>query len=155
MTPIEKNVRIFDEQGNEYEATYPKRAKGLVKNGRARFVEENTICLACPPDKIMEEKTMENTDKNIADKIADGKPTMAYVLERLEMLSENDKFLDRLLEELINVKPLDPKAGALKNAIMAHETTRQQLIALYGKMYDDIKDFGGKADRTMSNNKNR
>ena len=97
MTPIEKNVRIFDEQGNEYEATYPKRAKGLVKNGRARFVEENAICLACPPDKIMEEKTMENTDKNIADKIADGKPTMAYVLERLEMLSENDKFLDRLL----------------------------------------------------------
>ena len=97
MTPIEKNVRIFDEQGNEYEATYPKRAKGLVKNGRARFVEENTICLACPPDKIMEEKTMENTDKNIADKIADGKPTMAYVLERLEMLSENDKFLDRLM----------------------------------------------------------
>ena len=154
MAPIEKNVRVFDEQGNEYEATYPKRAKGLVKNGRARFVGENTICLAGPPDKIMEEKTMENTDKNIADKIADGKPTMAYVLERLEMLSENDKFLDRLLEELINVKPLDPKAGALKNAIMAHETTRQQLIALYGKMYDDIKDFGGKADRTMSNNKN-
>lgn len=38
--------------------------------------------------------------------------------------------------------------------IMAHETTRQQLIALYGKMYDDIKDFGRKADRTMSNNKN-
>ena len=35
---------------------------------------------------------MVNTDKNIADKIADGKPTMAYVLERLEMLSENDKF---------------------------------------------------------------
>ena len=154
MTPIEKNVRVFDEQGNEYEATYPKQAKGLVKNGRARFVEENTICLACPPDKIMEEKTMENTDKNIADKIADGKPTMAYVLERIEMLSENDEFLDRLLEELINVKPLDPKAGALKNAIMAHETTRQQLIALYGKMYEDIKDFGGKADRTMSNNKN-
>lgn len=46
-----------------------------------------------------------------------------------------------------------PKQGELL-FIMAHETTRQQLIALYGKMYDDIKDFGGKADRTMSNNKN-
>ena len=32
MTPIEKNVIVVDEQGNEYEATYPKRAKGLVKN---------------------------------------------------------------------------------------------------------------------------
>ena len=89
MAPIEKNVRVFDEQGNEYEATYPKRAKGLVKNGRARFVEENTICLACPPDKIMEEKTMENTNKNIANGVVNGKPTMAYILEQLEMLKEN------------------------------------------------------------------
>ena len=59
MTPIEKNVIVVDEQGNEYEATYPKRAKGLVKNGRARFVDENKICLACPPDKILEEEKME------------------------------------------------------------------------------------------------
>jgi len=42
-TPIEKNIIVVDEQGNEYEATYPKRAKGLVKNGRARFVDENKI----------------------------------------------------------------------------------------------------------------
>ncbi len=145
MAPIEKNVRVFDEQGNEYEATYPKRAKGLVKNGRARFVEENTICLACPPEKIMEEKSMENTGKNIADKIAGGKPTMDYVLAQLEMLSGNDAFLDKALEKLGNVKSGGPEdtgaqaqAMALKDAIMAHETTKQKLIALYGKMYDDI-----------------
>lgn len=145
MAPIEKNVRVFDEQGNEYEATYPKRAKGLVKNGRARFVGENTICLACPPDKIMEEKTMENTNKNIANGVVNGKPTMAYILEQLEMLKENDDFLDKALEKLGNVKSGGPgdagaqaQAMALKDAIMAHETTRQQLIALYGKMYDDI-----------------
>lgn len=47
MTPIEKNIIVVDEQGREYEATYLKRAKGLVKNGKARFVDENKICLAC------------------------------------------------------------------------------------------------------------
>ena len=62
MPPIEKNIQVVDEQGNIYEATYPKRAKGLVKNGRARFINENTICLACPPE-IMEDKKMSN-DKN-------------------------------------------------------------------------------------------
>ena len=36
-----KNVIVVDEQGNEYGATYPKRAKGLVKNGRARFVRQS------------------------------------------------------------------------------------------------------------------
>ena len=49
-TPIRKNVRVIDEQGNEYEATYPKRAKGLVKHGRARFLSDDVICLACPPN---------------------------------------------------------------------------------------------------------
>ena len=61
-TPIEKNVRVIDEQGNEYEATYPKRAKGLVKNGRARFIDEHTLCLACPPNEFtdnLEENIME------------------------------------------------------------------------------------------------
>ena len=45
-----ENIEVVDEQGNVYGATYPKRAKGLVKNGRARFVGENRICLACPPE---------------------------------------------------------------------------------------------------------
>ena len=60
MIPIAKNVIVVDEQGNEYEATYPKRAKGLVKNGRARFVSENKICLACPPNTILEDNVMSN-----------------------------------------------------------------------------------------------
>ncbi len=67
-----KNIAVVDENGNEYEATYPKRAKGLVKKGRARFINESTICLACPPDNISEDSTMpkeKNTyeDANAAD----------------------------------------------------------------------------------------
>ena len=37
----QKTVRVLDEAGNEYEATYPKRAKGLVKHGRARFTDDS------------------------------------------------------------------------------------------------------------------
>ena len=63
MTPIEKNVIVVDEQGNILEATYPKRAKGLVKKGRARFISERMICLACPLEKFIEETEMEKTKK--------------------------------------------------------------------------------------------
>ena len=120
MTPIEKNestiktVFVVDEQGNKYEATYPKRAKGLVKNGRARFVDEKTICLACPPDKFMEDKIMEVTEiknenlyfKDIAEiankpeennMYADitGKPgknyTIDYALSQLESIRIEEK----------------------------------------------------------------
>ena len=62
MIPIAKNVTVVDERGNVYEATYPKRAKGLVKSGRARFVDDNKICLACPPNIILEDKNMTNQD---------------------------------------------------------------------------------------------
>ena len=79
MTPIEKNVIVVDEQGNILEATYPKRAKGLVKKGRARFISESMICLACPPQKT-EDNEMSNTqnkfdnleiliDKNVSEQM--------------------------------------------------------------------------------------
>ena len=85
VTPIEKNIIVVDEQGNEYEATYPKRAKGLVKNGRARFVDENKICLACPPDKILEEEKMSN---NI---------NKTQVFNQIVELQKNLESLDKVL----------------------------------------------------------
>lgn len=42
---MEKNTHIIDELGNEIGLTYPKRAKGLVKNGRAEYVDDCTIRL--------------------------------------------------------------------------------------------------------------
>jgi len=62
--PITKNIRVIDAAGNKYEATYPKRAKGLVKNGRARFIDEHTLCLACPPNNNLEDKSMNNEMEN-------------------------------------------------------------------------------------------
>lgn len=38
-----KNTIVLDELGNEIGQTYAKRAKGLVKNGRAEFVDDCTI----------------------------------------------------------------------------------------------------------------
>lgn len=58
MIPIAKNILVVDEEGYEYEATWPKRARGLVKNGRARFLSKNKICLACPPWIDMEDNEM-------------------------------------------------------------------------------------------------
>ena len=58
MAPIEKNIHVVDERGVVYEATWPRRARGLVKRGRARFLSEDTICLACPPNDDLEDTEM-------------------------------------------------------------------------------------------------
>ena len=100
VTPIEKNIIVVDEQGNEYEATYPKRAKGLVKNGRARFVDENKICLACPPDKILEEQKMsENISKNqVFDQIVDlqkNLESLDKILFKVQCVTDSQSYVEQ------------------------------------------------------------
>jgi hypothetical protein len=83
-TPIEKNIIVVDEQGNEHEATYPKRAKGFVKNGRARFVSENKICLACPPNEILEDNKM--SDNSISKAMNQEKTEKESTIEAAEAI---------------------------------------------------------------------
>ena len=73
--PIEKNIRVVDALGNEYEATCPKRAKGLVKQGRAHFISENTSCLACPPKekKNLEDINMKNAEMTAKTELTEEK----------------------------------------------------------------------------------
>ncbi len=93
MIPIEKNITVVDEQGNDYEPTYPKRAKGLVKHGRARFVDEHTICLACPPyneteEPIMEEQTVLQQPEVATEPTATG-ISLTTALRLLATISRN------------------------------------------------------------------
>ena len=134
---MEKNIIVVDEQGNQYEATYPKRAKGLVKNGRARFVDDHTICLACPPDVDLEDKIMSD-NKEIS---------IAYLLEQIEKIAAQTDYLNVAIEKLSKLdysapecgSPPDERAKALGDIVRCRETTNQQLIAFYQKLYEDIK----------------
>ncbi len=133
---MEKNVIVVDEQGNEYEATYPKRAKGLVKNGRARFVAENKICLACPPKKIMEENQMETNAKLSLKEI---------FCAISELIKESDH-IELALNQLESVKSEGPgdigaeaKAHAIAKIVELRETTLQKAMSFYEKMYDDLQ----------------
>ena len=141
---MEKNVYVVDEQGNEYEATYPKRAKGLVKKGRARFIAETKICLACPPDQILEEQTMENTNTVTVKEIFD-----QIVALQKDMTGNNGSALYRMGEALYSVFGDDANAAECENLedvvnkicepFAIREVTYQRLLALYQKMYDDCK----------------
>ncbi len=126
---------VVDEQGNVYEATYPKRAKGLVKNGRARFVDENKICLACPPDRFLEE-----------NKMNENKLTVKDIFETIGALKSESFHIGEALKQLESVRSEGPgdigaqaRANAIVDVVKCRETTLQQMLALYSKMYDDIQ----------------
>ena len=104
MIPIEKNIIVVDEKGNEYEATYPKRAKGLVKNGRAHYIEENKICLLHPPNLKSEDNDMPDTK---AAKAKD-KLTIKYVLDKAEQIINDTEYIHSALEQLALMPKSDP-----------------------------------------------
>ena len=154
MTPIEKNVIVVDENGKKYEATYPKRAKGLVKNGRARFIDENTICLACPPKNELEDNNM-SENKNLNNQTKAKTPeacekstkfTVDYILTMLENISKDGAHLTAALEKLSKLESKGPGdvgtadlADAIAHVVDSREETNRKLITFYEKMYDDLK----------------
>ena len=151
-----KNVIVVDEQGNEYGATYPKRAKGLVKNGRARFVDENKICLACPPNENLEDKEMsENTNVNTQeatateqeDKVSESNSeiSMEYIFTEIKAIREQTEYLNEALKMLESVKSEGPgdvgaaaKANGMVGVVKCRETTNQQILRFYEKVYDEL-----------------
>lgn len=132
-----KNIAVIDEQGIKYEATYLKRAKGLVKSGRARFVDEKTICLARPPDKS-EDKTMSENmgsknfgSENLNAKNLNAEKTNSESLSAEGLSTKNPDSQGLDPKDLSSVEELKKRAAAyvdaaksstedLKKSVMAH-----------------------------------
>lgn len=153
MIPIEKNISVIDENGNEYEATYPKRAKGLVKKGRARFVDDNTICLACPPDITEDTKMSDNTNVNVNVNTNANEETLnvGYILKQMAAIQQDNAHIYEALTTISRMpqnnsgEPGSPgdiagqaKATAIADVVKCRETTNQKLLAFYEKVYDDL-----------------
>ena len=147
-TPIEKNVIVVDEQGNEYEATYPKRAKGLVKNGRARFVGENKICLACPPDKNLEEENMANNiNKNqVFNQITELQKSLESIDEflfKIQCVTDSQSYVEQEDGEPITLDYLPDvameKIKAIREIVLEREKTINKMLDFYLKLYQDIE----------------
>ena len=141
---------VVDSQGNEYEATYPKRAKGLVKSGRARFVGENKICLACPPNDNLEDKTMENNTNTVEATEKNGL-TVRDIFVQLTILqnqlTENSQTsLHRLSDAIYSIGESEEEnadrneqVSAVCDVFRAREMTLQRLLEMYENMYFDMQ----------------
>ncbi|MBO5906935.1 MAG: hypothetical protein J6Q85_02120, partial [Clostridia bacterium] len=108
-----------------------------VKKGRARFISESMICLACPPRK-MEENEMSNTQnkfdnlENLIDKYVSEQAEETTLKERLISAIEDEKFL--LAIEV-----------AVKNAKISTSLLQRKLNIGYGRaayMIDAMEALG-------------
>lgn len=138
-----KNIEVVDEAGNTYAPTYPKRAAGLVKHGRARFIDENCICLACPPNMKMEDNDMndlfgEMTVQDILSRISNLVNQTDYLMAACNALAAmDDGETGKCAAAPENVLG-QAKANALATVVQSRETTNQHILRMYEKVYDDL-----------------
>ncbi len=124
-----KNISVIDTQGNIYEATYPKRAKGLVKKGRARFVDETTICLARPPYHTEDEMMEENKTVQAAQESGAMHLDEAYVIAKIEQIMDESQNLRKLLNILETTSISGEALIGIGNMFEARERTNQEMIS--------------------------
>ncbi len=133
--PMPKTITVTDAQGNACQPTWPKRAKGPVKHGRAVYISENEIRLTPPPCKTEEEAMTAND-----------------ILQKIFELSNDTKHIDNALTTL-SAMPDKPdngdcaappdiagqaKAQAIAEVTCSAESTRQQLLAFYIRVYKEL-----------------
>ena len=150
---MEKNVTVIDEEGKVIGVTYTKRAKGLIKKGRARLVSENTVCLACPPDENLEDIEMENITENKAVEKTE-EVTLKYVLDKLDEVRKS--FLESEEEQIslicapndMDPDTFDPELlpsifqnyyDSITKIKTLSQTTLQQFVGVYANMINELK----------------
>lgn len=152
MTPIEKNVAVIGESGEALESTYLKRARGLIKNGRARRIDDNTIQMLARPPIITEDANMEYQPKskdeeanavteNTITETTDGKLTAEQILGRIDKIMNDTAYIREAFEVIKNLGVSgvhDSRGNAVGEIVTAREKTNQQTLRLLEKMYDDI-----------------
>lgn len=122
-----RTVDVFDCDGVQYQKTYLKRAKGLVKKGRAYFIHDNQITLVCPPKEITEDKEMEHKPKEL---------NLSYILEKIDyIIKQGDELYSTLKVSQENQSTV--VEDSLGVAVAAREETNRELISFLRKIYDD------------------
>lgn len=130
-----RKIKVFDKNHNPIGETYPKRAEGLVKKGRAEYSpDKNSITLFL--NNTEEQTTMKvNNTENI---------TPAEILERIDNITADTEHLKTAFAELSEMYELPDgynadTEDAVKTIAVEREKTNQKLIDLLSRLYDDVR----------------
>lgn len=132
-----KNITVVDAMQNVYGNTYPKRARGLVKKGRARFVGKNIILMLLPPCK-KEEICMDLTDiktDNVEQEA--GEQLLASqqdicIMEKIDQIIKEASYVTSGIQQLEHLD--EAGCQAVVNSIEQREQTNRCLIGLLAEM---------------------
>ena len=158
-SPASLKIEVVDSSGNIIGRTYEKRAKGLVKKGRARFTDENRITLLPSEDaheyietegNKMDERINTENIENISEE--NGQYTIESVMQCMKKILDDTQYIKDAIFNVTEIPSGDAgdcgspgdiagkaKAEAISTIVRERENTNQKLIDFYNKVYNDLK----------------
>lgn len=158
-SPASLKIEVVDSSGKIIGRTYEKRAKGLVKKGRARFTDENRITLLPSEDAHeytdtegykMDERINTENIENISEE--NSQYTIESVMQCMKKILDDTQYIKDAIFNVTEIPSGDAgdcgspgdiagkaKAEAISTIVREREDTNQKLIDFYNKVYDDLK----------------
>lgn len=126
-----KNVLVVDEAGNRCEPTYPRRAEGLVKQGRAYWVGPELLCIRRPPCET-EEKAMSGV-------------SIQEILTRIDRVLEDTSHLQTALSTIEKLpdrpdgeaESTRARAEAIAAVVREREETNREILRVLERVGAD------------------
>lgn len=144
-----KNITVTDSSGKILYSTYPKRAKGLVKKGRAEWIGEDAISMLAPLENEKEITEMANIYEILDNQLSklqeqlrdadeqEAAPVRIQILKTLEEFKAQEQHAEAVKLVSAQVEAMQAALNAedatAENAA-ARELTRQKMIELMEKM---------------------
>ena len=158
-SPASLKIEVVDSSGKIIGRTYEKRAKGLVKKGRARFTDENRITLLPSEDAHeytdtegykMDERINTENIENISEE--NSQYTIESVMQCMKKILDDTQYIKDAIFNVTEIPSGDAgdcgspgdiagkaRAEAISTIVRERENTNQKLIDFYNKVYNDLK----------------
>ena len=155
-SPASLKIEVVDSSGKIIGRTYEKRAKGLVKKGRARFTDENRITLLPSEDahEYIETEGYKMDERINTENISEenGQYTIESVMQCMKKILDDTQYIKNAIYNVTEIPSGDAgdcgspgdiaekaKAEAISTIVREREDTNQKLIDFYNKVYNDLK----------------
>lgn len=119
MIPIIKNIYVIDSNNEITSPTYFKRAKQLVKKGRAKWIDENTIKLIVSNAYYEEVKIMSSENKDILN--------IDLVQAFIEKIISENSVAEKAIDEISKLSNEDLKAARILQVVESHDRAKVEI----------------------------
>ncbi|AGK98454.1 hypothetical protein [Clostridium pasteurianum] len=118
-----KNICVIDNNGDSISSTYLKRAKQLVKKGRAKWLNEDTIKLIASNTYYGEVKLMSIESKEILN--------IDLIQAFIEKIINENSVSEKAIDEISKLSNEDLKAAKILQVVESHDRAKTEIAAAF------------------------